>query len=279
MTTFLLTTKQINDLKKQWQDSLFSSDNQYIDCIVKNEFLLINIYKSQKVVVNKASEEILDQLKKWEMINQKNHFFNHDHIGSDEVGTGDFFGPIVVCAAFFKQKQMEEILKIGVKDSKLLNDEKIKQMAPLLMEKVAYKILVLNNEKYNEIIKKENLNAIKAKLHNQAIKLLLQKVNTKNIIIDQFTTKKSFYNYFANQDEIVKNLQFFTKAESKYLGVAIASIIARYCFLNEIIKISTLTKVNIPLGASPIKINPVLKMFDEKKLKKIAKLNFKNYKK
>ena len=277
MITFLLTTSQINLLKQEYKPYIVPSNNQYVAFIIKGPMLLINVYKSNKVVFNKGGDVLRKKLALWQQNNQMNHYYSHDHMGSDEVGTGDFFGPIIVCAAFVKQDQFATILQMGVKDSKLLNDDTIKNLAPQLMTMIPHHILTLNNHKYNQIIKQENMNSIKAKLHNQAIKLLLTKVPTKNIIIDQFTTPKSFYNYFKNKKEIVANLQFHTKAEEKYLGVAIASIIARYYFLNEIERISQMMKTPIPLGASPTKINPLLKKFSHEQLNKIAKLNFKNY--
>ena len=277
MITFLLTNSQIDLLKQEYKTYIVPSNNQYIAFIIKSPGLLINVYKSNKVVINKGDDDLRKKLATWQINNQIKHYYNQDHMGSDEVGTGDFFGPIIVCAAFVKQDQFMSILQMGVKDSKLLNDDKIKDLAPQLMAMVPHHILTLNNQKYNQIIKQENMNSIKAKLHNQAIKLLLKKVLTTNIIVDQFTTPKSFYNYFKNPDEIVPNLQFHTKAEEKYLGVAVASIIARYYFLNEIDHISQMMKTKIPLGASPQKINPLLKKFTHQDLVKIAKLNFKNY--
>ena len=47
---------------------------------------------------------------------------NLNTIGSDEVGTGDFFGPIVVTATYVETKNFEFLKEIGVKDSKKLKD-------------------------------------------------------------------------------------------------------------------------------------------------------------
>lgn len=41
-------------------------------------------------------------------------------IGSDEVGTGDYFGPIVVTASFVDKKMMSKLYELGVRDSKKL---------------------------------------------------------------------------------------------------------------------------------------------------------------
>ena len=50
-------------------------------------------------------------------------------IGSDEVGTGDYFGPITVCATYVNSDQIGLLKELGVQDSKNLNDDKISAIA------------------------------------------------------------------------------------------------------------------------------------------------------
>lgn len=49
-------------------------------------------------------------------------------------------------------------------------------------------------------------------------------------VVDQFVQEKSYYHYLEGQDNVVKDLHFETKAESKYLAVAAASVLARATF-------------------------------------------------
>ena len=43
-------------------------------------------------------------------------------VGSDEVGNGSYFGPLVVCAVYASKDQLPALKALGVKDSKMLTD-------------------------------------------------------------------------------------------------------------------------------------------------------------
>lgn len=171
--------------------------------------------------------------------------------GSDEVGTGDYFGPIVVCATYVKESDLPLLNSLKIQDSKQLKDEDIIKIAPPLMQQLTYSLLVLENTKYNEIHKTTNMNAIKAKLHNQAFLHLEKKVGhpLDHIIIDQFTPEPSYYRYLNDEKEIMKNIHFETKAENKYLSVACGSIIARFTFLEALKQMSEKYDFDFPKGA------------------------------
>ena len=51
-------------------------------------------------------------------------------LGSDETGTGDFFGPVTVAACFVRADQVELVRELGVKDSKQLTDDLMRKIAP-----------------------------------------------------------------------------------------------------------------------------------------------------
>ncbi|PQB60130.1 ribonuclease HIII, partial [Enterococcus faecium] len=119
-------------------------------------------------------------------------------LGSDEVGNGSYFGPLTVCAAYVKRDQLAELRKLGVRDSKELKDSQIIQLADILKKTIPYKLLVLSPEKYNEIQPKYNAVRMKVALHNQAIHLLLKKIEPEKpeaILIDQFTPEANFKKY------------------------------------------------------------------------------------
>lgn len=177
-------------------------------------------------------------------------------IGSDEVGTGDFFGPITVCAAYVRKEDMPLIKEIGVQDSKNLNDEKISAIAKQLITFLPYSLLVLHNEKYNKLQSSGmSQGKIKALLHNQAIGHLLTKMTPEKpeaILIDQFAKEEVYYGYLKEQKIIHKeNVYFSTKAEGIHLAVAAASIIARYAFVQHFEKLSKAAGFKIPKGAGP----------------------------
>ncbi len=185
------------------------------------------------------------------------NFAQRSVIGSDETGTGDYFGPITVAAVYVPSDKIQLIQELGVKDSKMLTDAKMVEMAPDIMASCTYSILTLRNEKYNEIQSKGySQGKIKAMLHNKALKHVLDKIAPKKpeyILIDQFAERETYYKHIQNQKEIVReNVLFSTKAEQLHVSVAAASILARYAFLKEMDQLSEKAGVRLQKGASGI---------------------------
>ncbi|MGN1262027.1 MAG: DUF3378 domain-containing protein, partial [Candidatus Enteromonas sp.] len=84
---------------------------------------------------------------------REKHFVqSFPQIGSDEVGTGDFFGPIVVCAAFVSEADVDKLNSLGVTDSKKMSDDVILSIGPELSLSFPHSLLVLRNAKYNDVI-------------------------------------------------------------------------------------------------------------------------------
>ena len=203
-------------------------------------------------------------------------------IGSDEVGTGDYFGPIVVTATYVDRSNIDFLLELGVKDSKKMSDEDIKRVVPEVIKKIPYNTFVLNNKQYNEMYTSDmNMNKMKAILHNKVLSGFTDKVKYpyEYAVVDQFENPKSYYNHLNDASFKVYGITFLTKAEDQCLSVACASIISRYIFLKEMDKISHDIGMNLPKGASDTVDSfgiDVVKKYGKDKLKEIAKLNFKN---
>lgn len=206
--------------------------------------------------------------------------YNSTSIGSDEVGTGDYFGPIVVTATYVKKENINFLEELGIKDSKKMTDEKILEVVPKIIKKIPYESLILSNKEYNtEQQNGYNMNKIKAILHNKVLFKMKNKYTCDYIIVDQFAEKYVYYNYLKEADNVVRNITFLTKGESKNLSVACASVISRYIFLKEFEKISKDINMIIPKGASDLVDETGVKIVNEygiKKLNEIAKVNFKN---
>lgn len=203
-------------------------------------------------------------------------------IGSDEVGTGDFFGPIIVTATFVSTNDFEFLKNLGVKDSKKLSDDKIKEIAPIIMKKIPYVTTILDNKTYNEKHNNNcNMNKLKAILHNKALFELKNKhnFNYAKIIVDEFCSKEKFYEYIKDIPDKVLHITFMTKAEDKVLSVACASIISRYIFLNKMDELSDKLHILLPKGAGSnvdkIAIQ-IKEQYGIEKLYEIAKMNFSN---
>ena len=266
------------------------------------EDTVITLYESNKVVFQGISADIdADMWKQREKIltgkdviekekkdkKEKEKIDNTDYyfvnsIGSDEVGTGDYFGPIVVTASYVNKKDISFLEELGVRDSKKITDEKIYKIAPIIMEKIPHISITLKNNQYNEYNQKGiNMNGMKAILHNKVLCELINKdtFDYEMIVVDEFENQRSYYKHLANSKYVVKNINFVTKAEDKCLSVACSSIISRYIFLNYMNNLSKELGIMLPLGASDLVDNTAKKIVEKygfNKLNDIAKLNFKN---
>ena len=200
-------------------------------------------------------------------------------IGSDEVGTGDYFGPIVVTATYVAKENIPFLEELGVKDSKKLTDEKILEIVPQIIKKIPYECIILSNKEYNEnYTDNMNMNKVKAILHNKVLKKMLEKYKAEYVVVDQFAQPFVYYNYLKGTNYI-RNITFMTKAEDKCLSVACASLISRYVFLKQFDKLGESIDTFLIKGASD-KVDElgvkIVKKYGFDKLKEVAKLNFKN---
>lgn len=205
-------------------------------------------------------------------------FTNATTIGSDEVGTGDYFGPIVVTASYVDKEHIKEIMNLGVRDSKKLADDKILKIAPQLIKLVPHTTFILDNITYND--KPTNMNMIKAILHNKVLTQMVKKYpDAEYVVVDQFCMPKNYYEYIESAKEKCTNITFTTKGEDKCLSVAVSSVISRYVFLNEMQKIGDKYKIFIKKGAgADVDQQGVMlvKRYGFDVLHDVAKLNFKN---
>jgi len=207
--------------------------------------------------------------------------YNCTSIGSDEVGTGDYFGPIVVTAAYVTKQDIPFLEKLGVRDSKKITDEHILRVVPEIIKNIPYSSMILSNEEYNDKYnEKMNLNTIKAVLHNKVLLDMTKQYKKHDfIVVDQFTEPFIYYKYINNLPEVQRKITFVTKAEDQCLSVACASLISRYVLIKEFEKMSKQYGMKLPKGAGNIVDEAGAKLIQEHGtdiLRKIAKLNFKN---
>ena len=223
------------------------------------------------------SEDKKKKEKVKEFVDPKIYYANT--IGSDEVGTGDYFGPIVVCATYVTKDDIPFLEELGVKDSKKLTDDKILEIVPKIIKKIPYECIILSNKEYNENYNPDmNMNKVKAILHNKVLSKMITKYQADYVVVDQFANPYVYYNYLKDTN-YVKNITFITKAEDKCLSVACASLISRFVFLKEFDKLGEKLGVFLIKGASD-KVDElglrIVNKYGFDKLKEIAKLNFKN---
>lgn len=201
-------------------------------------------------------------------------------VGSDEVGTGDYYGPIVVTASFVSKDNISFLTELGVRDSKKLSDEQILKIVPKIIKKIPYKTIMLSNKEYNDNYGKDmNMNKIKAVLHNKVLTEMIKDNDYDYIVVDQFEPEKSYYNHLSDVPNPLKGITFITKAEDKCLSVAVSSLISRYIFIKEMDKLGDKYGIFLPKGANYYVEDVGIKLvnkYGEKILHDIAKLNFSN---
>ncbi len=243
-----------------------------------------NIWVDQEKHLNNKTIDINAPKKEKDKYQKElNYFYSMSTIGSDEVGTGDFFGPIVVTASYVSKDKIDLINDLGVKDSKKLTDEKILKIVPTLIKEIPYVTFTLNNHDYNKYQSMGyNMNKIKAILHNKVLYAITHKEEKypyDEIVVDQFVYPRKYFEHIMEATEKVTNITFTTKAESKCASVAVASCISRYIFLKKIDELSKELGVVIPKGATTSADEvglEIAKKYGFAKLNEVAKLNFKN---
>ena len=229
-----------------------------------------------------VNEEIEEKNKKKDekKEKEKNENYNmYSCIGSDEVGTGDYFGPIVVTASFVDKTKKSWLFNLGIKDSKKMTDEKILSIAPKIIKDIPHTTFILDPKSYNKA-GITNMNKVKAILHNKVLYSLYEKkLPYEKIVVDEFVYPKKYYEHISDATNKVTNITFTTHAEDKCLAVAVSSIISRYIFLKEMDKLSDELHVPLPKGAG-IEVDKIgeeiVKKYSFEKLKDISKFNFKN---
>ncbi len=280
-TTLTPSEKEIQAFLEHYQTSLAPSKNPYIRYFLRLPQATISIYTSGKVLLQGEGAEKYARFFGYQAVEETSGQ-NLPLIGTDEVGNGSYFGGLAVVASFVTPDQHAFLRKLGVGDSKTLTDLKIRQIAPILKEKIQHQALLLSPSKYNEVIgDRYNAVSVKVALHNQAIYLLLKKgLQPEKIVIDAFTSAKNYDKYLAQEANRFSNpISLEEKAEGKYLAVAVSSIIARDLFLENLENLGRELGYQLPSGAGTASdkvASQILQAYGMQGLNFCAKLHFKN---
>lgn len=292
--TKTMNREQIESLYNRMKSFIIrESEPQYTYWQIKTESgLTITAYKSGKVVYQGKDLSFLEDDSSADSSSGNTKSASdaspdlascYPMAGSDEVGTGDFFGPVVVAAAVVPdEKTARRLAEMKITDSKAMTDEAIRKAAPILEELLPHTILVTENRKYNEIHKKTgNIKVIVSILHNQAYLNLIKKGVSlpDQVIIDQFCPPAAYFRYLQNAGEVFDRIHFETKAESRYLAVAAASVMARARFLDAMDAMKEKYGMTFNKGSgkpADQSGKAFLKKYPPEKLNEVAKVHFAN---
>jgi ribonuclease HIII len=289
-----LTQEEVDSLKyilekKGWKEE--GINNEYVALRMKNDNgSVCTLYTSMKVVFQGRDdfEELIKLVKdRAEDGNEiKIPIEVVPHIGVDEVGKGDYFGPLVVVACFVNNKFLQDTELLGIGDSKKISDNRIRDIYQEIKDYQYYYVSIVKPEEYNKQIKElRNVSILLARQHSKVIEMGLRDLAEKNIeckevVIDQFSSKKS--RVIDELGPLAKKIRFvqFHKGESD-IAVACSSVIARAIFLAELDKIEKEYYFTFPKGASNVikAGREFVKKHGVGELEKVAKISFKTTKK
>jgi len=203
------------------------------------------------------------------------------HLGVDEVGKGDYFGPLVVVSCFVNEEFAKKTDILGFGDSKKFTDVKIRKFFENVKDYPYYYSSVVYPSIYNELSSKYgNASILLAKQHSIVIEKGLEDLKSKGIaceyvVVDQFSAAKSrVTNELGELGKSVELIQFH-KGESD-IAVAAASIFARGIFLQEWDKMNEKYDFVFPKGASNVIDDARLfvSRYGVDELKNVSKIGF-----
>ncbi len=157
--------------------------------------------------------------------------------GIDEAGRGSALGPLVMAAVLADKEQEEQLMELGVKDSKELSKKERLRLAKEI-ENIAEKCAVEKIEvnELNELMPRKSLNEIEAMKAAKLIQKLEKKpalliVDSPDIIANNFAQRIKKYLPF----NLIIRAQHF--ADKEHAIVSAASIIAKVARDAEIEKL------------------------------------------
>ena len=209
------------------------------------------------------------------------------HIGTDEAGKGDFFGPLVTAGVYVDERTAKLLRTLSVRDSKLVGDRELRGLATNIRDVVEEEkraVIIVAPKRYNELYKQmrsegKNLNTLLAWAHTRAIEDLIgHGLKPRFILSDQFGDKRYIESRLMVDTRLsgVPVLQMH-RAEAD-VAVAAASILARDAFLQWLEQAGKTLGLTVPKGASPKVIETgklLVSRLGADALKDYAKISFK----
>lgn len=173
------------------------------------------------------------------------------HVGGDESGKGDYFGPLCVAAVYVPDAETARLLvEKGVRDSKLVGDAEAGPLASLVRARCPHAVHVLAPPLYNDVYERfNNLNDLLADCHGRALERLLAQTGPVPVTIDQFARAEVLLRHLGERARGVELTQAVRAEED--VAVAAASLVARAEFLAGLATLEVRHGARLPKGAGP----------------------------
>lgn len=201
------------------------------------------------------------------------------HIGTDESGKGDFFGPLVIAGVMVSEDAAKYFLDLGIKDSKKLSDKKMLALSVEIKKTAPFSIIAISNPKYNELYNNmKNLNKLLAWGHARAIENILEKHHCEYALSDKFGDESLISSALMKNGRNIR-LEQMCKAESD-IAVAAASVLARATFVQKLQTMENTYGLRFQKGCSSLVKDVALEFIKKhgtEKLKEVCKTHFRTY--
>lgn len=290
--TFKATTRTLEKMRKFYDSQIVACEDD--DVLFKAKIIgcTITAYKNQEVSFEGIKAQIAYERwakkptakKKPITLDTLERPYLGSHIGSDDIGDNNFFGPICTVACYVDEKDIPWLLSLNIQNAKMMTAQEIVNAAKQIKERLVYSLLILDNPHYNKMISDGNNAAhIKAKLHNQAVCNVMQRLKKPCDVkvIEYFVASKTYYNYLKGEVITVKDIHFEKNSYQDFIAVSCAYILAQYASLQYFNNMSRSLKVKLPRGSGPnvdVVATELVQSRGEAILHKVAKKNFPNTK-
>jgi len=260
----------------------------------ENDQTVVIAYRSGKLVVQgRGTEEFVRYLLEPEITGEARYGYEdvraeierpemfEPHIGVDESGKGDYFGPLVTAAVYVDGASARALLKQGVMDSKKIrSDRRITAMASDIRRTVEgrFALVAIGPEAYNRLYERmKNVNRLLAWAHARSIENVLEKVPAcPRAVSDQFGREELVQKALLERGRNIR-LEQYPRAETD-VAVAAASVLARAEFVRRIERLSKKFGVALPKGAGSNVVEAARELTAKhgpEVLRRAAKLHFK----
>ena len=201
------------------------------------------------------------------------------HIGVDESGKGDFFGPLCIAGVLVDEKSEKLFADLGIKDSKKISDKKILELEKSIRANAVHSVVAISNGRYNELYANiKNLNRLLAWGHARVIENICENNACDYVLSDKFGNESLIKSALMKYGRNIE-LRQMVRAESD-IAVAAASVLARATYVRKMAEMEKTYGIIFPKGcASQVKdaAREFISKYGKDRLKEVCKTHFKTF--
>lgn len=201
------------------------------------------------------------------------------HIGVDESGKGDFFGPLCIAGVLVDERTEKLFTDLGIKDSKKISDKKILELEKSIRANAIHSVVAISNGRYNELYANiKNLNKLLAWGHARVIENICENNECDYALSDKFGDESLIKSALMKNGRNIE-LRQMVRAESD-IAVAAASVLARATYVRKMAEMQQSYGIKFPKGcAQQVKdaAKEFIQQYGKERLKEVCKTHFKTY--